>query len=144
MGCVAAVKARQGHALVVLRIADYQCFGIVRQLRQKGRQILYCMLSIGIDLQRMTEPEFFRFGQPGTYSRALALIEGQEEGVLTIQLGRHLDVGIRQGKVDHRAALEVLEQAVSEQRADLLVPLIEQARALRSPWHMPATKNTDD
>ncbi|MFC7459254.1 prephenate dehydrogenase [Hydrogenophaga defluvii] len=43
-----------------------------------------------------------------------------------------------------RAALEVLEQAVSEQRADLLVPLIEQARALRSPWQMPATKNTDD
>ncbi|HEX5388173.1 MAG TPA: prephenate dehydrogenase/arogenate dehydrogenase family protein [Burkholderiaceae bacterium] len=43
-----------------------------------------------------------------------------------------------------RAALDVLEQAVSEQRADLLVPLIEQARALRSPWQMPATKNTDD
>jgi prephenate dehydrogenase len=43
-----------------------------------------------------------------------------------------------------RAALNVLEQAVSEQRADLLVPLIEQARALRSPWQMPATKNTDD
>ncbi len=43
-----------------------------------------------------------------------------------------------------RAALDVLEQAVNEQRADLLVPLIEQARALRSPWQMPATKNTDD
>ena len=43
-----------------------------------------------------------------------------------------------------RAALDVLEQAVSEQRADLLVPLIEQARALRSPWQMPAPKNTDD
>ena len=43
-----------------------------------------------------------------------------------------------------RAALEALEHAVSEQRADLLVPLIEQARALRSPWQMPATKNTDD
>jgi prephenate dehydrogenase len=43
-----------------------------------------------------------------------------------------------------RAALDVLEQAMTEQRADLLVPLIEQARALRSPWQMPATKNTDD
>ena len=42
-----------------------------------------------------------------------------------------------------RAALDVLEQAVSEQRADLLVPLIEQARALRSPWQLPASKNTD-
>jgi len=42
-----------------------------------------------------------------------------------------------------RAALEALEQAVSEQRADLLVPLIEQARALRTPWQLPASKNTD-
>lgn len=42
-----------------------------------------------------------------------------------------------------RAALDALEQAVSEQRADLLVPLIEQARALRSPWQLPASKNTD-
>ena len=42
-----------------------------------------------------------------------------------------------------RAALDALEQAVREQRADLLVPLIEQARALRSPWQLPASKNTD-
>ena len=27
---------------------------------------------------------------------------------------------------------------VIDQRADLLVPLIEQARALRSPWQLPA------
>ena len=32
---------------------------------------------------------------------------------------------------DFRAALDVLEQAMTEQRADLLVPLIEQARALQ-------------
>lgn len=42
-----------------------------------------------------------------------------------------------------RAALDALEQAVSEQRADLLVPLIEQARALRGPWQLPASKPTD-
>jgi prephenate dehydrogenase len=42
-----------------------------------------------------------------------------------------------------RAALDALEQAVSEQRTDLLVPLIEQARALRTPWQLPASKNTD-
>ena len=42
-----------------------------------------------------------------------------------------------------RAALDVLEHAVSEQRADLLVPLIEQARGLRATWQLPASKNTD-
>jgi prephenate dehydrogenase len=50
---------------------------------------------------------------------------------------------LRQGQY-FRAALDALEHAVREQRADLLVPLIEQARALRAPWQMPATPKSAD
>ena len=42
-----------------------------------------------------------------------------------------------------RAALEVLEQSLTDQRADVLVPLIEQAKQQRSAWRLPASKNVD-
>lgn len=42
-----------------------------------------------------------------------------------------------------RAALEALEQAITDQRADVLVPLIEQANQQRGAWRLPASKDAD-
>lgn len=81
-------------------------------------------------------------GMAGPGFRDFSRIAASDPSVWRDILLANRDEVLAQGR-HFRAALDALEHAVSEGRADLLVPLIEKARAARAPWQLPSPKAED-
>ncbi|MNE52774.1 hypothetical protein D3C80_1474640 [compost metagenome] len=71
---VTGIQAALGHAVIVLRVATYQCLWTSLRLVEKTLHGGQIVLAIGVHLQRVAEAQPRRFAQPGHHCAAFALI----------------------------------------------------------------------